>query len=56
MTAIDIDALIKKAMLQGTLTAEEQDTLAREVVIYRDMARRLERALHELIKEAEECR
>jgi len=37
----------------GTLTPEQQLQLSTEFLLYRDMAIRLERALHELIKEVE---
>jgi len=49
---IDLDRLMLKGRL-GTLDPGEQAALVAELEIYRAMALRLERALHELIKEAE---
>lgn len=53
MTSQELDALIFKAQSGGILTAQEQASLAGELVVYRAMALRLERCVHELDKEAE---
>jgi hypothetical protein len=53
VTGPDIDRLIHLAR-SGALPADDQRQLADEFVIYRDAAHRLERAVHRLVKEAEE--
>jgi len=55
MNSTELDALIIKAQ-KGECSAYEQNCLAFELVTYRNMSNRLERCVHDLIKEAEECR
>lgn len=52
MTTRELDTLIAFGMA-GNLSKQEQKQLATELQIYRDMAHRLERCVHDLIKEAE---
>jgi len=47
-----LELLFRKAQY-GSMTPEEQKELASEAMIYHDMAVRLERALHEILKEVE---
>ena len=54
MTAAELDALILKAK-NGECNPYEQNCLAFELVTYRAMALRLERCVHDLVKEAESC-
>lgn len=54
MTGPELDALIARAE-NGRLSIWEQRQLADELKIYRSMALRLERCVHELVKEAESC-
>jgi len=53
MTRPELDALIQHGK-DGTLSAAQQALLAREMEIYRDMALRLERAVHDLVKSIED--
>jgi len=55
MTGPELDALILKAQ-KGECNPYEQNCLAFELDIYRKMALRLERCVHDLVKEAESCR
>jgi len=50
----ELDALILKGQ-KGECNPYEQNCLAFELVTYRAMALRLERCVHDLIKEAEKC-
>ena len=50
MTAAELDALILKAQ-KGECNPYEQSCMAFELVTYRSMALRLERCVHELVKE-----
>ncbi len=52
MTKESLDALLSKAS-RGELSPDDQNTLAQECAIYRAMALRLERCVHDLIKETE---
>jgi len=52
MTGPELDALIARAE-RGMMTDCEQEKIAEELKIYRAMALRLERCVHELVKEAE---
>lgn len=52
MNSTELDALIAKAQ-RGELNKYEQNCLAYELTVYREMALRLERCVHELVKEAE---
>ena len=54
MTGPELDALIVRAE-RGIMNSYEQRQLAEELKIYRAMALRLERCVHELVKEAESC-
>lgn len=53
MTRPELDTLIQRGK-DGTLSAAQQALLAREMEIYRDMALRLERAVHDLVKSIED--
>lgn len=55
MSSDELDALIVKGQ-RGELNAYEQNSLAYELTVYRAMALRLERCVHDLVKEAEYCR
>lgn len=52
MSGPELDALIAKGQC-GELNKYEQNCLSYEFTVYRDMAHRLERAVHAMIKEAE---
>lgn len=52
MTSIVLDRLIAKGR-EGILNETEQLEIANELAVYRAMAMRLERALHDLVKEVE---
>jgi len=54
MTPAELDALILKAQ-KGEMNKYEQNCLAFELATYRAMALRLERCVHDLVKEAESC-
>jgi len=54
MTPAELEALILKGQ-KGDMNPYEQNCLAYELVTYRAMALRLERCVHDLIKEAESC-
>ncbi len=52
MTAHEIDRMIEDAD-NGTLEKREMMMLIRELAVYRQMALRLEKAVHDLVKESE---
>ena len=52
MTGPELDRIIQRGR-DGILTIYEQSQLAGEVEIYRAMSLRLERCVHDLVKEAE---
>lgn len=52
MDSTDIDFLIIKARA-GLLSVAEQNKIGNELEIYRGMALRLERCVHDMIKETE---
>ncbi len=54
MTPDELDALILKAK-NGECNKYEQNCIAFELVTYRSMALRLERCVHDFVKEAEKC-
>jgi len=54
MTPDELDALILKGQ-KGECNKYEQNCLAFELVTYRSMALRLERCVHDFVKEAEKC-
>jgi len=53
MTPAELDALIARAE-RGIMTDCEQEKITEELKIYRAMALRLERCVHELVKYIEE--
>lgn len=52
MTARELEKQIELAD-EGLLTTPQMVALIRELAVYRQMALRLERAVHDLVKEAE---
>jgi len=55
MTGPELDDLIFRSEHGELLTSFDQLSLVAELKIYRAMALRLERCVHELVKEAEGC-